>query len=76
MPIEPIGSIPTPPSLIRAAQRFQSKTGIDVLGDMVAGAPTFVSSTRRKRTSSIRWSHIARRDWKAGSTACGLLLSP
>jgi C4-dicarboxylate-specific signal transduction histidine kinase len=41
MPIEPIGSIPTPPSLIRAAQRFQSKTGIDVLGDMVAWGAHF-----------------------------------
>ena len=41
MPIEPIGSIPTPPSLIRAAQRFQSKTGIDVLGDLVAWGAHF-----------------------------------
>ena len=45
------------------------ETGINAVGDMVSWGDHL-------RISSTHWSHTTSQVWNAGSTACGLLLSP
>ena len=50
------------------------KTGLDVVGQMPWGTHICLFY-QTKRISLIRSFHTARRDWKARSSACGLLPS-